>query len=178
MRISRKSKIAFHVLLDIAAHTAVGKTISISHISKRHSLSHSYLEIIFSQLKSAQLIKSHRGPKGGYSLAKKAEDISLYEVTCIFDKSDFTRQDLGVSLWMDLESYMKTQMQSIQLSEALKNSSISIEESSRAISFSKLSMKLPKVVFAKEKFNKNKSVAQKILGPNSVFVFANYLKGS
>jgi hypothetical protein len=85
---------------------------------------------------------------------------------------------LGVSLWMDLESYMKTQMQSIQLSEALKNSSISIEESSRSISFSKLSMKLPKVILVKEKFNKNKSVAQKILGPNSVFVFANYLKGS
>ena len=165
MRISRKSKIAFHVLLDIAAHTAAGKTISISHISKRHSLSHSYLEIIFSQLKSAQLIKSHRGPKGGYSLAKKAEDISLYEVTCLFDKSDFNRQDLGLSLWMDLGNYMKTQMQSIQLSEALKNSSISIEESSRAISFSKLSMKLPKVVSQKKNLIKIKVLPKKYWAP-------------
>jgi Rrf2 family transcriptional regulator, iron-sulfur cluster assembly transcription factor len=176
MRISRKSKIAFHVLLDIAAHTAVGKAISISHISKRHSLSHSYLELIFSQLKAARFIKSHRGPRGGYSLAKKVEDISFYDVMCLFDKSELTRQDLGVFLWADLEKYMKIQTQSINLAEALKKSSIAIEESAKAIGFSKLSIKLPKV-FTAEKPNKDISGAKKILGPNSVFVFGNYLKG-
>ena len=175
MRISRKSKIAFHILLDIAAHTAVGKAISISHISRRHSLSHSYLELIFGQLKSAGLIKSHRGPGGGYSLARKPAEVSFYDVKTLLEKEESVRQDLGVLLWTDLERHMKIQMQAINLSEALKKSFIVIEGSAKAISFSKPSIKLPKICIPK-KSNKDINNTKKILGPNSVFTFGKYLK--
>ena len=175
MRISRKSKIAFHILLDIAAHTAVGKAISITHISRRHLLSHSYLELIFSQLKSAGLIKSHRGPGGGYSLAKKPEEVSFYDVKSLLEKEENVRQDLGVFLWTDLERHMKIQMQAINLSEALKKSSIVIEDGAKSIRFSKPSIKLPKMSIPR-KSHKDRNHSEKILGPNSVFTFGNYLK--
>ena len=176
MRISRKSKIAFQILLDIAAHTAAGKSISIPHVSRRHALSHSYLELIFSQLKSAGFIKSHHGPGGGYSLARKPEDISFYDVKFLIEKEESIREDLGVFLWEDLEKYMKIQMQSINLSQALKKSSIFIEESAKAISISKTSRNLPKICMP-IKLKKDGNNNKKILGPNSVFAFGNYLKG-
>jgi Rrf2 family iron-sulfur cluster assembly transcriptional regulator len=176
MRISRKSKIAFQILLDVAAHTAAGRAISIPHISRRHSLSHSYLDLIFSQLKAAGLIKSHRGPGGGYSLAKKPEDISFYDVKCFMEKEETVRQDLGVFLWEDLEKHMKIQMLGINLSNTLKKSSINIDADAKVISFVKPSIKLPKISIPK-KSKKVSNNNKKILGPNSVFAFGNYLKG-
>ena len=176
MRISRKSKIAFQILLDIAAHSAVGKVITISQLSSRHSLSHSYLELIFSQLKSAQLIRSHRGPGGGYSLGRNPQDISFYDVVTILEKPESVCQDLGVFLWEGLANHMNTQMKCINLSEALKRSSIVIEKNAKSINLLKACIKLPKVSISK-KIKKDSMKTKQQLGPNSVFMFGNYLKG-
>ena len=80
MRITTKCRIATDALLDIAAHTEKGYAISLPIVSKRLAVSHSYLELIFSSLKAAGLIHSHRGPGGGYSLAKKPETISIKDI--------------------------------------------------------------------------------------------------
>ena len=93
MRIFSKSKIAFNILLDIAAHTAQGRAISVPLVCRRHQLSHSYLEVIFGQLRDAGFIRSHRGPGGGYSLAKKPEDISLYDVLSLMNGQEPLDED-------------------------------------------------------------------------------------
>ena len=79
-------------------------------------------------------------------------------------------------LWEDLEKHMKIQMQEINLSNALKKSSINIEGDAKVIGFTKPSIKLPKISIPK-KSKKVSNNNKKILGPNSVFAFGNYLKG-
>jgi Rrf2 family iron-sulfur cluster assembly transcriptional regulator len=174
MRISSKSKIAFQILLDIAAHTAHGRAISIPVICRRHQLSHSYLENIFSQLKSNGLIRSHRGPGGGYSLAKKPEDISLLDVVILMNGQEPIREDLCTDLWANLNSHMSIQMKEINLSEALKRSVIDVEQSTKGFQLSK-SSKLSKESATPNPKKKMKIVKPR-LGPNSVFAFGKYLK--
>jgi len=95
MRISSKSKIAFHVLLDIVAHTSQKRAISMSLICRRHGLSRSYLEVIFSQLKVSGMIQSHRGSGGGYSLALDAEKITLHDVVVLMNDHQTICEDLS-----------------------------------------------------------------------------------
>jgi len=174
MRIFSKSKIAFNILLDIAAHTAQGRAISVPLVCRRHQLSHSYLEVIFGQLRDAGFILSHRGPGGGYSLAKKPEDISLYDVLSLMNGQEPLYEDLGVSLWANLDAYMDLQMKQITLSDALQRSSIVLEQSTQGLGQVRLNA-APKIPVAA----KSKKEPQKLkprLGPNSVFSFGEYLK--
>tara|TARA_Y100001958_G_C20971644_1_gene366384 strand:- start:203 stop:562 length:360 start_codon:yes stop_codon:yes gene_type:complete len=56
------------------------KPISLRDISLRQSISLQYLEQIFLTLKKNNLVKSIRGIKGGYILAKDAKNIKLSEI--------------------------------------------------------------------------------------------------
>ena len=176
MRISSKSKIAFQILLDIAAHTAHGRAISIPLMCQRHKLSHSYLETIFSQLRVAGMIRSHRGPGGGYSLSKESKDISLYDVVCLMGGNESAREDLGSIFWSDLDKHMSIQMQQMTLSEALQKSLITIEQSTKGFNHVKPSPST-QVLAAPQKKKELKKTKPR-LGPNSVFAFGNYLKTS
>jgi Rrf2 family iron-sulfur cluster assembly transcriptional regulator len=176
MRISSKSKIAFQILLDIAAHTAHGRAISIPLMCQRHKLSHSYLETIFSQLRVAGMIKSHRGPGGGYSLSKESKDISLYDVVCLMGGNESAREDLGSIFWSDLDKHMSIQMQQMTLSESLQNSFITIEQGTKGFNHAK-PIQVTQAVAAPQKKKELKKTKPR-LGPNSVFAFGNYLKTS
>ena len=59
---------------------------SLSDISLRQGISVAFLEQIFLKLKRDNLVKSARGPSGGYSLAKKPEDIKLSSVIKAVDE--------------------------------------------------------------------------------------------
>lgn len=178
MRVSSKSKIAFNVLLDIAAHTAHGYAISMPLVSKRQGLSLTYLEIIFAILKSAGMIQSHRGPGGGYSLAVKPENISLKDIVIAIEGEQTPKEDLSAGLWIDLQVFMHEQMARITLQSALQESVIQIEPSTRGLSSIKPLPKLRTSLQSSAKAVK-KSPPKKIkqrLGPNSIFSFGKYLQ--
>jgi Rrf2 family protein len=52
----------------------------IQDISRRQQISPRYLEQIFQNLKRAGLLKSKRGPQGGYALSRKPEEISVLDI--------------------------------------------------------------------------------------------------
>lgn len=54
--------------------------VPLSIIAEKHEISLSYLEQIIALLKKAGIIKSTRGPQGGYSLKKPPETISIGEI--------------------------------------------------------------------------------------------------
>ncbi len=54
-------------------------------ISRRQNISVKYLEQLVRPLKQAKLVMSTRGPKGGHTLAKRPGDISLGEITRLFE---------------------------------------------------------------------------------------------
>jgi Rrf2 family protein len=56
------------------------KTIGIKGIAKLHGITETYLSKIFAKLRKSGIVRSIAGVKGGYELAKKAEDISFWDI--------------------------------------------------------------------------------------------------
>ncbi len=79
MKISTKGRYALRMLTDIALHEDEG-FISLKEISERQNISKKYLEQIVPLLSKDGLLRTNRGNKGGYSLAKKADEITVGEV--------------------------------------------------------------------------------------------------
>jgi len=66
-------------MLDLAIHEAIGP-VSIKNISQREGISVNYLEQIFNQLRRAELVRSVRGPGGGFFLARPPKDITVMDI--------------------------------------------------------------------------------------------------
>jgi Rrf2 family protein len=84
MRLSRKSEYALLALLDLANNYGKAPA-KIMEVSQRNEIPKKYLEQIFLQLKGAGYVRSIRGAKGGYELAKPPEKITLAEVIRLID---------------------------------------------------------------------------------------------
>ena len=84
MKISTKGRYGLRVLLDIATHQEKGPVI-LRDISARQEISEKYLWQVINPLKSAGLVNSTRGAKGGYVLAKAPGDITLLEIVSILE---------------------------------------------------------------------------------------------
>jgi Rrf2 family iron-sulfur cluster assembly transcriptional regulator len=79
MKLSTKSRYGLRALFDMAYNSGT-LPVQIKDISRRQAISPRYLEQIFQDLKKAGLLKSRRGPQGGYYLAKKPEEITVKNV--------------------------------------------------------------------------------------------------
>lgn len=79
MKLSTKSRYGVRAMFDMAYH-AGSLPAQIKDISRRQEISPRYLEQIFQDLKKAGLLKSRRGPQGGYSLAKPADEITVEDI--------------------------------------------------------------------------------------------------
>jgi len=79
MKLSTKSRYGLRALFDMAYHSGTLPS-QIKDISRRQAISPRYLEQIFQDLKKAGLLKSRRGPQGGYYLAKKPQEITVREI--------------------------------------------------------------------------------------------------
>lgn len=79
MRLSTKSRYGLRALFDIA-YNCGDKPAQIQDISRRQQISPRYLEQIFQNLKRAGILRSKRGPQGGYCLARNADEITVLEI--------------------------------------------------------------------------------------------------
>lgn len=86
MLISTKGRYALRVMVDLAEHTADGRT-PLRIIAERQGISEKYLENILSALVRADLLSGLRGKAGGYCLTRSARDISVGEVLRITEGS-------------------------------------------------------------------------------------------
>lgn len=57
-------------------------------IAKARGISQMLTAKLLTQLSSAGLVTGQPGPGGGYTLAKKATDIRLYDIVCLFGQID------------------------------------------------------------------------------------------
>jgi len=90
MRLSTKGRYAVMAMTDLAVNAqsgdSKGKPISLSEISERQQISLSYLEQLFARLRKAGLVKSARGPGGGYSLSRSADRLFVSEIVLAVDE--------------------------------------------------------------------------------------------
>jgi Rrf2 family protein len=77
--IAQKTRYALRSLLFLAEEQGAGPT-QLSRIAETQRVPPKYLELIMLDLKKAGLVKSARGPKGGYKLARTPEEISFGEI--------------------------------------------------------------------------------------------------
>src|SRR5512136_2347991 len=79
MKLSTKSRYGLRALFDIAYNSG-NLPVQIQDISRRQEISPRYLEQIFQSLKKAGILKSKRGPQGGYYLSRKPEHITVRDI--------------------------------------------------------------------------------------------------
>jgi len=82
---------AFHSLFYMVKLPA-GKTIGIKRIAELHGITETYLSKIFAKLRRAEIVTSVPGVKGGYELARKAEDISFWDIIEAVEGPDYLFQ--------------------------------------------------------------------------------------
>jgi Rrf2 family transcriptional regulator, iron-sulfur cluster assembly transcription factor len=91
MKLSTKGRYAVMAMADLARRSVRGP-VTLADIASRQSISLSYLEQLFARLRKAELVDSVRGPGGGYSLARPAENIRVIDIMSAVDESvDITR---------------------------------------------------------------------------------------
>ena len=138
MKLTSNGRFAVMAMADLASNQDV-KPVSLNEISVRQNISLSYLEQLFSKLKNGKLVKSIRGPSGGYILDKSPKDIKLSNIIFAVDeqvktlncKKDSKKGCNGKStkcithnLWDDLESHINSFFENKSLSDLLKESNL------------------------------------------------------
>lgn len=131
MRLSAKGRYAVTAMLDLALHHGQGP-VRLSSISTRQGISLSYLEQLFARLRRHALVRSVRGPGGGYRLSRPAGQISVAEVIeAVNEDTDTTRCGgagncqrgetcLTHHLWMDLSDRIRQFLRDISLGDLVE----------------------------------------------------------
>ncbi|MGB3200306.1 MAG: Rrf2 family transcriptional regulator [Nodosilinea sp.] len=84
MDLSSKSEYALLALLELSPHYPSGEPLQIRQIASQQSIPDRYLEQLLATLRRGGLVKSQRGARGGYLLARDPWKITLYDVvSCI-----------------------------------------------------------------------------------------------
>jgi Rrf2 family transcriptional regulator, iron-sulfur cluster assembly transcription factor len=85
MRLSTKGRYAVMAMVDLAS-SAKGAPIALADIAERQEISLSYLEQLFARLRKGGLVKSVRGPGGGYLLAHPADQMRISDIILAVDE--------------------------------------------------------------------------------------------
>ena len=120
MKLTSKGRYAVMAMANLA-NVKDMKTTNLTEISLRQGISISFLEQIFLKLKKNNLVRSSRGPTGGYSLTRSPEEIKLSSIIKAVDekvktvgcKKESKKGCTGKSikcithnLWDDLETHI------------------------------------------------------------------------
>lgn len=91
MKLSTKGRYAVMAMADLARMGAEGP-VTLADIASRQEISLSYLEQLFAKLRRGGLVKSVRGPGGGYRLARAASDTRVSDIMIAVEEPvDVTR---------------------------------------------------------------------------------------
>ena len=134
MKLSTRSRYGTRLMLDMAEHYNDGP-IHLMRIAQRQGISVKYLEQIIIPLKKAQYVKSVRGPKGGHSLARPPEEITVGEIVALLEEGvslvecshngDFCERSPFCptrDIWQEAAQAMFAKLESITLADLVAKS--------------------------------------------------------
>ncbi len=100
MKLSTKGRYAITAMMELALRDKEGP-VTLADISVEQSISVSYLEQLFAQLRKHGLVTGLRGPGGGYCLRRPATDISIAEILQAVDENVASAAEPPLSLEAD-----------------------------------------------------------------------------
>ena len=92
VELSSKSEYALLALLELGRGFASGEPMQIRQIAAQQNIPDRYLEQLLATLRRAGFVKSQRGAKGGYLLARSPWQITLYEIISCIEGFDVTKE--------------------------------------------------------------------------------------
>lgn len=135
MKLSTKGRYAVMAMVDLSAHSR-GSPVALAEIAERQEISLSYLEQLFGRLRKGGLVKSVRGPGGGYLLSRPNSQIRVSDVIMAVDEPILTtrctpgspsgcQQDSGRclthDLWQELGNHIYLYLSSVSLADVLEH---------------------------------------------------------
>ncbi len=97
--ITSKSRYAVVAMAELAR--SGDRPVPIKELAERRGIPDQFLEQLFSTLRRAGLLTSHRGSKGGYTLARPADNITVLEVVQALDGKVGQEADEAGGIWAD-----------------------------------------------------------------------------
>lgn len=135
MQITTKTEYAVRALSELAQHDE-NHPISVREICKKQFLPRKYIEQLFRKLRQQGIIKSVHGATGGYFIAVKPEDVTLYDimqgveenyrsVKCEKESGEKPPYCKGMpcgfySFWSEITDYLTSYFKSKTLADVLK----------------------------------------------------------
>jgi Rrf2 family cysteine metabolism transcriptional repressor len=132
MKISTRTRYGMRAILELAISYGQGP-LQLKVIARHQDISVKYLEQIIAMLKSAGFVRSIRGAKGGYILAKSPNRIKLSDVfdclegsvntvDCIENRNYCARTAdcLARQIWVQVQNAINNVLQSITLQDLVE----------------------------------------------------------
>ena len=142
MKLSSKTRYSLRILLQIILDAEEGTTVKGRELASKQHISEAYLEQIMIPLKSAGLVNTIRGCRGGDSLGKSPDDITVLNIIELFegkiefadckpngDKCGMLDRCFTTSIWNELSTALAAAAKKITLASIIeKNINRNLEE--------------------------------------------------
>jgi len=115
LAITTKSPYAVRALCELARHGAAGP-LSIGEIARRRDIPVQFLESLFATLRRAGILHSQRGVKGGYTFARRPEDVTVLEVVELLE-GELAAEAAPGSIWAEAVEAARTVLAGVTLAE-------------------------------------------------------------
>ncbi len=120
MKLSSRADYAAKAMLELSINP--DRPVTLAYLARLEDISISYLEQIFAQLRKHGLVKSVRGPGGGYVLNKPLSDISIGDVVSAIDNpggktTENTATDETHQLWNQLSKMVYHYLDTVSLED-------------------------------------------------------------
>jgi len=139
MKLSSRSDYAAKAMLELS--TTPDKPVNLAYLAQVEDISISYLEQIFSLLRKHGLVKSVRGPGGGYILSKPMSEITIGDIVCAIDMNrkskkieqaekhtDSSYQPASQQMWEQLSNMVYDYLNTISLADVHNANKQQIED--------------------------------------------------
>ncbi len=85
MALSAKVQYGIVALIELAAIHGQGGVLQVAEIAQRQSIPDRYLEQMLTSLRRSRILRSIRGPRGGYQLARPPAEVAVQDVVAALE---------------------------------------------------------------------------------------------
>lgn len=130
LQITRKADYAVRLMVEVAAHS--GESVTTAEIAERQAMPYQFLRKVAQALAGKGLLVSERGGKGGLTLARPPEDISVLDILqaldlpplndCAVDPDDCVRREICAvyPVWFEAQHEMERVLGGTALSKLVR----------------------------------------------------------